>query len=636
MDDETKRGEGNGSSEGDPVVRWILNCRKEAKEAKWQRIQQTRENWDIYWMRQDFSHKLPGQSTEALSMQAMAVEETAAFFQQALADMGDEWYSVDSRNPTMASQMKITPDMVKSLVGMQLEKAEILKHVSNGIKSGLMGAKIITKVHGDQYCVPKYVATRSKDKREAKLEKQEKYAWKLRLDIVSQFNYFPDPTPTNHKPLYEIEDMWMDYHEVVALSRGDDAIYDPDMVDEIESSMDDDSDEKFDQQRRTNQNTTSHAFRGRVKITEFWGTILDDEGEVLHDNVVATIANDRWLIRKPTDNPLWHQESPYVTGNLLDLPDAVWTKALMDSATKHNITATEIFNLMVDGGMRAANGIGMIRQDWLEDPSQIEGGIRPGTNLTVNGSAPPGAKVMEMVQTGTVPADSQQMFNIIQQEFNRAALTSDIRQGIQPRKDVSATQVVETNQTITSVFQGMSKNIETNWMQRILNKAWLTTAQYSDLADEDEIRTVLGEPAEAYLNLTPEERFAETVHGVKFRVNGITLTLQKAQDVRRYQTLLQTIGANEVLMEEFIKQGNSMGLLLQHIMRSMGIDTRAIQMSADEKAVMQGQAAAQQPQAQPGTSPNNMSQVPSPTTGSAQDQLGSAAGPSNQPAGQPQ
>jgi hypothetical protein len=244
---------------------------------------------------------------------------------------------------------------------------------------------------------------------------------------------------------------------------------------------------------------------------------------------------------------------------------------------------------------------------------------------------------MEMVQTGVVPPDTLQVYNIINQEFNRAALTSDIRQGMQPRESVSATQVVEANQTITSVFNGLAKNVEQNWIQKVLEKSWMTCAQYSDLMDEDELRSVLGPgAADTYLEMTPEERFAETVHGVKFRVNGISLTLKKSQDARKYMTLLQTLGGNEVLMEEFVKGGFDFGLLLKQIMQSLGIDIRAIEMSQTEKDIMAkgsggGAPAAAQPPgqgpgaAQPGTSPNDMSQVQAPTTGSLQDQLGSAA-----------
>ncbi len=646
-DANKKQRKGTDAEDKDgPIIRFVLACREEAKQAKGNRVQQTRENWDTYWLRQNFSHKQPGQSREVLSMQPMAVETTSAFFQQALVDMGSEWYSVDASNPQNETFMKIDRETVKSLLQMQIEKANFLRHVVHGMKSGLLGGNIITKIHGDYYDVPKYIAKRKLFSRKATLTQEMQKAWRLRLDIVSQFNYYPDPTPTNHRRLYEIEDMWMDYSEVCALSEGEDAIYDSKVVKLIEHNSDTDADSKTDEQRRTNQNAVSHAFRGRVKITEFWGNILDENDEIIHENCVCTLANDKWLIRPPTPNPLWHQESPYVVANLLDIPDAVWPKALMDSPTKHNIAATELYNLMVDGAMKAVNNIGMLRQDWLENPDQVEGGITPGMNLNVNSQCPPGAKILEMTQTGTVPPEAMNMFQIIQQEFNRDALTSDIRSGMQPKGDTSATQVVETNQTITSVFKGLAGNVEEHWMQPLLKKAWITSMQYSDLMDEDEIRGALSpDRAERFLQMSPEERFANTARGLKFRVNGITLTLQRKQDFRQYMTLIQTVAGSQTLSEAFTKK-YSWDAMLRQIMKSLGLDTQSIELSVAEQEVMKpefqkyGEQKAQEQQAaQPQApapqqgSPDMMSQVPSPNTGSQQDQMGSAAPTPNQPAG---
>lgn len=599
------------------VRRFLLQCYREAEAAKFDRMQQNKQNFDIYHMRHDFSHKIPGQSREVLSMQRMAVESTASFFQQALVDEGD-WWGSDAKDPKSETKLKVRPDVVHSITQLQLDKAGILRHVGIGVKSGILGSLMITKVTGKYSHCPAYVANRKPGARKATLKKIDKKAWQLDLPLVNQKHYFPDPTGAG---LYEIEEMWTDYRELVALSQGKDAIYDPEVVAEI-SGGSDDSEEKLDQRRRTNQNETDSNFRRQINIKEFWGDILDEDGEVLCENVVCTLANDKWLIRPPTPNPLWHKQSPYVTGALMDIPDAVWPPALADAGTKHNISLTELFNLMVDGGNRAVNNVGMIRVEWLEDPSEIENGIKPGTNLKVNGSAPPGAKVLEMVSCGTVPPDAQNMFNIQRQEFNAAMLTSDIRQGIQPKREVAATQIVETSQTITSVFQGITKQIEQNWIKRVLEKSWMTCCQFSDEMDEDEIRAVLGDRADAWLQLTPEERFAETVSGIKFDVYGITQQMAKAQDFRKLTTLLQTIGGNPVFMEAFTKK-YSVDEALREAMVALGINVRRLEISEAEQELMNKP---QQPPPGP-QGPDDMSQVQSPNTGSMADQLGSAAGP---------
>lgn len=612
------------------VIRFILQCRNEAKLAKWNRIQQTRENWDVFWGRHDFSHKMEGQSREVLAMQPMAIEQTASFFQQALVDMGDEWWTVDAKNPAHVDKMKVKPEMVQALTQQQLIKAQLLDHVGMGMKSGLLGGLIISKVHETWDTCPHYVVEKdekkkdSKGKANTKLKKIEQKYCRLSLENVNQFNYYPDPKPGRNK-LYEIEDMWVDYYEMMKNAEGEDAIYDLEMCKKVEHKMDDDSEEKFDQMRRTNQNEVSHSFRGRVKLTEFWGTILDINGKVLHENCVVTLANDRWLIRKPTPNPYWHQQSPYVTAALLKSPDGTWPKALADAGTKYNIAANELFNLMLDGAMRSVNGIGQIHQDWLEDPAQVEGGVRPGTYLGVNAQCPPGGKVIEQLITGSVPPDSMNLNNLLQQEFNRAMLTSDIRQGMQPRKDVPATQIVEASQTITSTFRGMSQQVEQAWIQRILELAWQVTCQFSDDMNPDEIRAILDQDeADQFLALSAEERFAATVEGLKFNVYGISLSIQRQADYRKVMTLMQTIGASEPMTEAFVKRF-SFDELLAYAMQSLGIPVKRLEIPHAEQEMM-AQGGGQQPSA-PGSGPNQMSQVPGPSDGPSQ-----AGGP--QPAAQ--
>ena len=79
------------------VVNWIIDSRNEADEAKSNRMHLNRDNFDMYHLRHDFSHKEEGQSTEVLSKQDMAVEQISSFFQQALVDIG-EWFKVESEH----------------------------------------------------------------------------------------------------------------------------------------------------------------------------------------------------------------------------------------------------------------------------------------------------------------------------------------------------------------------------------------------------------------------------------------------------------------------------------------------------------------------------------------------------------
>ena len=611
------------------IIDWVISCRDEADEAKRERMDINKNNYDMFHLKHDFSHKKLGQSTEILSKVTMAVSQITSFFQQALVDIGD-WWKAEAVYSDAEASMLIKPHEITRLTNYKLEKAGYFSHVGNSIQSALLSSLAISKTCGKLTPKPRYVArTKGRGKTFKKwLEKIEDQTWDLKFETVRAENYYPDPTG---KALYEIEDMWADYHEVLKMTEGDYAIYDKDAVMKLPMTTISHADEEFDRARETGQNVTSSGHRPKVKLTEFWGTILNKEGEVIFENVVCTIANDTYLIRKPTPNPLWHQRSPYNASPLVEVANSVWHRALMDAPSMHNRAIIELYNLLVDAAMKQVHAISQIRKDMLDNPGQVSGGIEPGTTLAVNMSLPVGGKVMEPLTAVQVPNEAFNIMNLMNQEFNAAALTSDLRQGVMPFRAVKATEVVEASQTITSVFQGIAKNYEAQHSTRELELAWMTVAQNWDQISKEEFIALFGEQRGTELSqLDPEDIFASTVSGIKFRVFGISLTLSKAQDFRKLTTMLQTIGSAPVLMEEFMKKYD-LGKLLGEILTSLDIDKYKLEIPQAVQETMAGPEGG----APVGGQPNQMSQVPGAGAGSLSDIFGTPEFPQTQFPGSP-
>lgn len=611
------------SQSEDKVVQYVLACRDESDSARQDRLTLTRDNYDQYHLKHDFSHKQPGQSQEVLSKQKMATETTKSFFQQALMK-ADEWWKCEPADGSDGTALMITPAEIYKLTNHKMMQAELYSHIGNCVQAALLSAVCTTKVHGCLKPKPKFVArTKGKGKSYKKwLEKIDDKTWHLKYDLIRHENYFPDPTGSK---LYEIEECFLDLHVVKALSEEPYNIYDKAAVSELKPWANVDLDEEK-KARETGQNPRASTARPQVKITEFWGTVVDREsGDILFENVVITLANDNQLIRKPTPNDLWHQRTPLIAAALLEVGNSVWHTALMDAGTKHNRAQTEIYNLMLDAAMQSIHNVKQLRVDDLDDPKQIAGGILPGVTLKVRSSLPPGAKVMEAVTTGNIPPEVITMFNLAGQEGNASMLTNDLRSGVMPFRQVKATEVVEASNTITSVFEGISLNVEQKLVKPILELSWMTVAQNWDLIDKEEFVALFGkERGEQLSQIEPEDIFANTVSGIKFHVFGLSLALSKAADFRKYTTLLQTIGASEALIEAFLQAGGDWGKLLMAIMRSLDIDVTKIfaKQEAAPPAPPQPEAPAD-PMAQPGGAPGAgaqaMSQIPQAGSGSLAD-----------------
>lgn len=593
----------------DYCKRFIMSAKEEAKEAKENRMLLNKDNYSMYQMEHDFSHKMKGQSREVLSKTRSATESSKSFFQQALADL-DDWFRITARDGSDGLGFTVSPEEMQKLMSYMLKQADYFSHVGDSTQSGLLGSVAVSKVRGEMVPKPTFKA-----KAQGKGRSYKKHVvvvddktWELRFDNIRQEDYYPDPTGAD---LYRIEESIVDLHLVKQLSQGEDAIYEKSVVDQLKPWGDADLQEGK-KARETGQNQGRGAMRPRVKLTEFWGTIVDNvTGDILAENVVCTIANDGYVIRKPTPNPLWHQKNPIVAAALIEVANSVWGIAMMDAGTKHNRTLIELFNLMLDAAMKAVWGINQVRVDVLADPTQITDGIRWGTNLQTNASLPLGGKVMEPVITGEIPSEVMNMFNLLNAETLSSMKTNDLRMGAQSSRAVKATEVVAAENSITSEFQGIAKNFEEKKIQPELELACWTICQNWDLIDSEVFTSLFGkERGEVLSKIEPQDIFVEVINGMRFEVFGISLTMRRQADFRKWTTLLQVVGGSEVLTEAFLGKYD-FAKLLGEIMSAIDINKSKIENSeAKQVAQAPAQEAMAQPGGAPGAGPNMMSQMP--------------------------
>jgi hypothetical protein len=603
----------DGTKDNSDLVQITQGYIQEAKFARQNRMDQNQRNFECYHMRQDYSHKLPGQSKEFVGKQAMAVEQITSFIQQGLVDAG-EWFGMELQGGVRKEDCPISADEAKQLLMRDLESCDFISTIGDSVKLGLLQSLMVAKPHGhmkDRAIF--YAETKENADGTYKdvLKRLTKPYWSPKVDVLRAEDFYPDPTG---RGLYFIQEAYVDFHDIKKLTEGPDAIYSASVLDEIEAGYTESDNTAAKKSNETGQSPTYSYQRKRIKLYECWGTIVDSLGKVLHEDVTWTIADDTLLLRKPTPNPFWHSQIPFIFAPFIRVPNSVWHKALMDGPTRANMALNELYNLMVDDGMNSVHGIKQIRTDWLEDESQISNGVYPGITLKVNSSAPVGAKVIEVVPTNGMSAETMNVYQMMNSEFSAMALTNDLRMGVMPNRAVKATEVVEASQSITGVMTGISKVIEVNFVEPILYQMWANRLQHLDETYRPDLAAIIGEDrADEVLAMSREERFAKCVDGFKFKVFGVSRVLAKQKDFRKITALLQTLSADPPLMEEFLKE-YSMGSLLGEFLRSLDISVDRIKLSRDEKAGMQAQAEsammAQGQGMQAGQGPDMQSQIP--------------------------
>src|ERR1035437_861830 len=611
------------------LITLTKNYYEEAKHAKLERMLKNRLNFECYHLRQDYSHKIQGQSREVLPKQSMAVEQIVTFIQQGLADLTD-WFTVEAN--TGCDKTVMTEEQVRKLVQYALDECSFLTVIGDSVKLGLLQSLMIAKPHGafENRSVFYSEVKEVEGKHDYVLKKKDVPAWVPKIDLIRAEDFYPDPK--REKGMFKVEEIYMDLAEVYKLSEGPNALYDKKIVDELHGSMVEMDMQALKKARETGQNVSyATGYRKSIKIWECWGTIIDSSGKILQENVTWTIANDRYIIKEPRENPFWHGDIPYITSPFIRVPHSVWHKALMDAPTLTNIAINELYNLIIDDGMNAVHGIKKIRPDWLEDESQVTNGIHPGITLKVTANAPTGAKVLKRVDTSSMSPQTLNVFNVMCSEFSASALTNDLRMGVMPNRAVKATEVVEASQSITSVFTGVSKIIEQNYIVPILMMLFKNVLQHLDVMYRKDLNDIWGQEATDKILAIPKAvRFAKLVDGFSFNVYGVSRILQKQKNFKMWTALLQTIASDPVLGEEFQKE-YSMPRFLGEIMRSLDVPIDRISLTDEEKQAEQAGEQQQQAQtnqpggSQTGGAPNTQSQIPQ--AGAASNNQGQGGDP---------
>lgn len=557
--------------------------RREAEEARRTRLRRNRLNWDMYYGYQDYSHKADGQSSEFLPKMAQAAENMRAFVKRALVQFGD-WFSVEvpKGSPLTAEQVRALMRRFLDRVVVARGKAEPFSTLmGKATLQGLFESLMIFKIHGYSMKEQSYTVEPGNllAGLSPTLKDTSEQVWRLRIDLIPTEDYYPDPTGRN---LYEIHEVERDFVDVLAMAEA--GIYDMNVVDKLDQDFSKDAKlNKRLPRHRGQDESTAPSFRRRVIIDEMWGTILGPDGRPIGENQLMTVANEKYIIRPPQDNPFWHKESPIVAASIVNVPHAVWGKAFYDHTAMLNIALNELYNLILDGGIASVWGVREIRESWLVDPSQVSNGIPQGATLLIKDDAPTDQPALRYTQTGNVPQDALAVLNLTTREHDASAMTNDTRMGFLSQRTVKATEINSADQSHTMLLDSFSGDIEGNAIEPVLRKSWLTILQYADDLSKDEVIDVLGvSGAFALHRMSPAERFAMFAKGTRFKAFGLSATLSKAKDFQKLMAFMQGIQTNPILMESFVRRLNG-DKALDSLMRALNINPESFELTEDEK-----------------------------------------------------
>src|SRR5262245_3928374 len=573
----------------DEIAKLLQDYCAECEAGRKERDALWSEHWDLYWQRVDMSDKAPWQSHVVLPEFPQFVERFAAALRKALLQAG-EWYTIEAP----PGQLQEFIPVVRSVVDYWLCRAgETENDSAQGfptifeemLKYGALSKCEITVTARTL----RTIVPRIEQREEPGLTMEEAPTTSYRvvhvktqrtvveIAAIDPQTVWRDPTG---RGLYRRRRTEVDLHTLKEQATLKDDTGQPLWHAEEIAKLTPHSDADLERQRqdRSGETVSSAGALGRkpVVLDEFYGTIIDFQGNVVAENALAVLANGQYLVRGPEPNPFWHGKDWVVGGAVIRVPDTVYHKSYGESWAALARTFTEATNLILDatytGSMNAFAGDPTV----LEDPTQLKEGVHPNKFFILE-EGRRAEEFIDHIDLGRLPAESLDVWRGIKDLLQEGAVLNDIMLGNIPAKsDVKATEVVQATESSAAFMESIAENIQLTCLDPVLNLTWQTALQHMDFAKEPELLLALGEQGVKLASLSPEERLLLIGGPYTFKAHGLTSVLQRAEKVRRLLAALQAISSNETLAAAFAQQFD-MTKVPGKILQGFGIDPQELQ-----------------------------------------------------------
>ncbi len=408
---------------------------------------------------------------------------------------------------------------------------------------------------------------------------------RLRIELVDPRSVWLDHTG---RGLYRVRTFEKDKNQLLEMAEEVDAAGEP-IYDKkaIEDEM-----IQIDFELQQNRGETSgggveeNSVRHPMQVDEYLATIIGDEGEALTEKRLVVILNDRVIIRNEP-NPFWHGQDWIVYHPLMQSPlGEVDGRTYVEDFRPIAHTVENATNMILDAITMNSMNAYEVDPDVLDSPEDLNDGVHANSTFVRSPDADPERRVITPITLGRhLGAEAFQMVSALKQEMQEAGAQSDLSLGQTTSKgDTTATEIQTSTAGQNALIQSITSDIEDGFLSSVIMLAYYTGIQHLTPESHPEI---IAELSEDQLNALTGQRQEYANRTMKFRAKGISSHLEKQQRLRSSLGALNVIGGNPLLLEEFKKEGLSIGKFVMSILEDLSVDIERISLSEEEKLAQQ-------------------------------------------------
>ncbi len=493
-------------------VQYILNLKKEAEDATRDRRMAADELWTLYQNKQDYSKKKDWQSKIFVPKVFMSVEQATAIVKRAVMSPR-RLFKLSLKDLKDEEAKKVMPE-IENLLKDRLNESNFSQSYAESIKEAfLVGLG-----------VPKLV-------------------WEggLRFVNAATSKTFIDPdwqAGSVEPPKYTIEEKEMDLAELKDMAKtiNKEAGRPLFNMKEINSIKEDRRDIEKETEERIRKGLSDHNKTDkRVKILEFWGSIIDKETNTIKKNQLRVVANDKYIIRSQ-ENPFDHKKSPYLPVVVISYPHrGAWGVSLVEPIVKIQYAYNNIINLGIDNLNFSINKMFEYQPSNLINPKSLTH-MFPGKMVAKHTST----DAVKEIKTSGLGTDSFMVMDLLQNEIQKGTAITEFLMGTAGKSKTATEAELKTAQA-QGLFDTIARDIEANSLAPLIEMAFDLLVQFDDIPSE----------------LTGR---------YKFDVGGLSLLLVRREQTERIQQVMglalqsETIASMTNIRELYSKYLNLLNL----------------------------------------------------------------------------
>lgn len=545
-------------------------------------------NWDRYWGRYSQENKAPWQSRHVMPEIPQFVDRWAAAMREALDAAGQDFYMPRD----LSGQQDQLMQKIKQVMDTLLSRCSF---TPDGHRTGFSNLFEDQMKMGAIMACCATVTWRDDDQG----------GW-IACETVDPREVWFDP---KHRGMYRLRRQHMDKHQMMALARAtneqaDEDIYDMDELEKLAAEVDETLRVEKEESQAHGDGGEQITGRMPIKMEEWLCDLINDEGEVIRQNALIVVANEKFVVRGPEPNPFLHERDWIVYSPMVSVPLSVYGRSYMEDWSSVADAFIEMTNLVLDASFTSAINAFIANPNMLEDPTQIADGISPNKIFTTAEEIDDVRRFIGEIQTGTLDQGAVEVWQALKTELREGAKLSEIALGqLAPNSRTSATEIQQVQQSGTAQVRSMARTIETRFIEPMLEMVWKTALQHLDFS---RLSSIIGEDWARMFN----ERADEFLEDIRFDVRGISGLIDRQSKLQNLLQAIQTIGQSEQLAQSLFRR-ISPEKLTDHLFTLFGLnmdDLRETEVEriqagiqeAREQAAAQQEQAAQQQQGQAG------------------------------------